>query len=385
MVANYLFDSLRHDIFRVSDGRLYAALAQLSTDQANLDEQREGRRVKQLDQVELNFSYRAVAGDYYGIEAFDRLLETYVRELHRQCDDAHFIFPIGGLRCLENLTQLCRGRYLMLAADKGGCGLSQVTYSSAPRISFHGNCFSVQVNFHALMQYLQHTGGDSAAPPLQQGITTVALLGGIQLGGAQLGGAQLGGAQLGSAHFSALPETRQALDNYLGRYSPATLFNVYSYIRDTVGHCPPETFVALLIMTDWDPHIFNRIIGALLTKMAECSATTKQALVDGMPVIAENFYYMPGAIDTLSGIALFFQELKNYNQALGYYQQSINYYGEADHICYNQGLCRYYLGDAERAVERFERALQLNPGLDCARQWLDDLDTLSMPPAKQLH
>ncbi len=113
-----------------------------------------------------------------------------------------------------------------------------------------------------------------------------------------------------------------------------------------------------------------RFLG-LLDKLPACSDVIMHALKAGMPRIAANFYYMPGAFDTLSGIALFFQEIEDYDQALVYYQQSLSHYGEADHVCYNIGLCHYYRGDLEQAINQFECALQLNPELNCARQWLN--------------
>ncbi|ODS24436.1 hypothetical protein AB835_03820 [Candidatus Endobugula sertula] len=352
VVANYVFDSLRHDIFRVQSGELYAAMTVLSTDEANLQAQ----TALQLNQVDIDYCYQKINGAYYGIEPFDTLLQTY----RDQLDNGHFILPIGGLRCLQNLDVLCNNRYLLLAADKGDLELPQVVKSSAPGISLHGS-FSVQVNFHALTHYTRRNGGDSLQSPLQPGIATVALLSGM--------------------HFADLPETRQAVDYCLHYSSPTALFNVYAYIRDTIEHCPPDTFVALMMMADWDPHIFNQYVDTLLDKLPECSAVTIQAVITGMPIMADHFYYMPGTIDTLSGIALFFQELQDYEQALLYYRKSLAHYGGADHIHYNMGLCYHYLGDNEQATEQFEQALRSNPTLDCAQQWLHTLSEKS-PPLK---
>ncbi len=358
VVANYLLDSLRHDIFRVTDGDLYAALTCLRTDEENIKTPAPGQQqVHVLDRLEVDFSYEKIVGEYYEIDVFDQLLEGYKNRL----DDAHFIFPIGGLRCLENLKSISQGFYLMLAADKGDCELSDLAYSEVPGISLHGSC-SLQVNFHALAQYLHNEGGDSIKPVRQPGISSIAFVSGTV--------------------FSDLPETRRAVDDYLGRYSPATLFKLYAYVRDTVEHCPPETFLALMHLTDWDPHIFNKYIDTLLSKLPNCSRGVVHALKEGMPKIANNFYYIPGAIDTLSGIALFFQELEDYEQALDYYRQSTNYYGEAYHIHYNCGLCHYYLNDNELALKQFERALELYPDFDFAQHWRNKLQVRLMQEAR---
>ena len=352
-VANYLFDSLPHDLFRLTGGELQIALAGLQTGGTDVEASVE-KKATRLEQTQLEFTWQKVDDACYGVEAFDRILRTYRHECGT-LDNRHFIFPIGALRCLDHLTSLSQGPYLLLATDKGDCQLSRVMYPRMPAISEHGS-ISIAVNFHALVHYLRNNGGDSRVPSLRPGIANVALLAG--------------------ADFTALPETRRAVDDYLGRYSPGVVFTLYSYIRDTAGQCPPDTFVALMILCDWDPHIFNKYFATLLAKLPECSELTRDTLIAGMPAVAGHFYYMPGAVDTLAQIALLLQMLEHYEQALAYYQQSINYFGSSDRICYNCGLCHYYLSEIALAAEQFERALQLNPDLDCARYWQNECSAI---------
>ncbi|WP_158658112.1 tetratricopeptide repeat protein [Agarilytica rhodophyticola] len=348
--ANYLFDSLRHDIFKVEHGEIYAALTQLSTSEDNIKvDSSEGVKVHQLDKIKVDFSYKKITNHYYDNKEFNDLLSSYSTQLK----DEHFIFPIGGLHCLENLKTISNGRYFTIAADKGNCEIHEIAYSRAPSFSLHGNCFSMQVNFHALTHYSAMSDGDYIIQKAQTGLSSVVMLSGLE--------------------FSDFVETRHAIDNYLHRYSPATLFKLYAYIRDSIEVCTPDTFLALMNLTDWDSHIFNKYIEVLLEKLPSCSLNTIHAIHEGIPKITENFYHMPGTIDTFVGIVLFYQELGEYEEALAYYDLSIEYYGNADHISYNQGLCYYYSDNYQLAYEKFEQALALNPNFEYASYWRDKL------------
>lgn len=91
--ANYLFDSLRNDIFKVENGEIYAALTQLSTSGDNIKiDSSEGARVYQLDKVRVGCSYKKITNHYYANKEFNDLLSSYCAHLK----DERFIFPIGG-------------------------------------------------------------------------------------------------------------------------------------------------------------------------------------------------------------------------------------------------------------------------------------------------
>lgn len=207
------------------------------------------------------------------------------------------------------------------------------------------------------MKYIQHNGGDFYYAPVQTGISSLALL----------------SANL----FEELPEAQQATKTYLGSQSPAVIFNLYAYIRDTMEDCPVETFLALITISHYDPHIFDKYINVLLENISSLNDTTRLSLESAIPKIADNFYYMPNTNDTLENIALFFMEISNQQAALDYYQRSVALFGEEDHICYNMGLCFYELGNVLAAAKNFARALQLNPGLTCAQEMLGKIEERS--------
>ncbi|MEE8058993.1 MAG: tetratricopeptide repeat protein [Pseudomonadales bacterium] len=359
-IANYLFDCLLHDVFLVRDQALYAATPILATDTANLDT---AQQPIALDQVEVDFSYQHIDGTYYGIDAFDTVLQHYQAHL----DDQHFILPIGGLRCLENLGTLSHQRYLMLAADKGDTELTELARATAPRISLHGNCFSMQVNFHALGRYVQACGGTAITSPTLPGLTAVAYVQGLAL--------------------DTLPETRQALHCHGHTHNPIALYQLYRHIKATRDHCPLEALVSLLSLSGWDPHIFHWCITPILAQLDQATPRIRQSLARGLTQVVDNFYALPQTPNTLLEVGSAFYSLEDYATALQCYQQSLDqstlsqacahHQGDTDLLLHNIGLCYYFLDDYPQARHYFQQALDCNGELDTARQWLIQIETLA--------
>lgn len=130
-IANYVFDCLPHDIFRVQDNTLYEVCPVVEANTEHIID----NKVKNLNQLDIGFSYHSISENYYQDEDYDYLLNIY----KDQPNGSYLLFPIGGLRCLEKLKRLSDGRYLMLAADKADVELSQLARNYPPDIRSHGN------------------------------------------------------------------------------------------------------------------------------------------------------------------------------------------------------------------------------------------------------
>ena len=84
-----------------------------------------------------------------------------VVEQYRQgLDDAHILFPVIGLQCLERLHLLSRNGFMLLSADKGDHRMEHWEDREAPKIIHHGS-FSLTANYHAIQQVYEQKGAET--------------------------------------------------------------------------------------------------------------------------------------------------------------------------------------------------------------------------------
>src|SRR5262249_47705609 len=107
VVANYVFDSVRQDAFRVSGGRLFESLLPAASAPAAPDTDDETL----LSQAELKYDEWPVDDPYYDDPIWNRILEDYRDRLPDTC----FLFPTAALRCIEALRVLSGGPMLLLS------------------------------------------------------------------------------------------------------------------------------------------------------------------------------------------------------------------------------------------------------------------------------
>lgn len=152
VIANYLFDSLPCDLFRIAEHRLQEGLARPNI--------RPNRNVDInlgaiMDEAGFDFTYQEVGTPYYGDPLYDTILAGY----RDAFPEAHFLFPVGSLDCIRSLLPCSQGNMLLIATDKAYAELYELYMTQSPDIVLHNEAFSVTVNFHAVGEYARLCGG----------------------------------------------------------------------------------------------------------------------------------------------------------------------------------------------------------------------------------
>ncbi|HKQ30724.1 MAG TPA: tetratricopeptide repeat protein, partial [Burkholderiales bacterium] len=140
VIANYVFDGLRHDLFGFEYGEMFEGHVTVLDDAPGEDP---------------HLEY-----EWHAIEQADWLPTPWQRQLARYAErlgKAALFFPSGALRCLDHISHLTRGRYLLLSADKGICDEQALRLDSLTDVVWHGS-FSLPVNYHALSVCLAESG-----------------------------------------------------------------------------------------------------------------------------------------------------------------------------------------------------------------------------------
>ncbi len=340
VVANYVFDTLPQDLFAVSGQRLQEGRTQRC---GHADAPEAPRPAFAFHDIELPY--------YTGDEGrdFDAVLASYAR----QPGDGNLLFPVGALRCISRLIQWGGGRLLLLATDKGYAEHFDLFRSGEPHFVFHDLSFSLMVNFHAIGQYFQQVGGTCVHQPTQQGIATSLFLVGDDL--------------------DALPETLLAVADWLHSVSPGHLLTLYGYLERTKAACTLEAVNAALSLLRGDPHLWDLFADALPALANASPETAVRDLMATVEAVAAQYYFHPGAPDTLGQIGVFYHAMGDFHRALAYFHQSTAYFGTVDATLYNMALCHYALGEREQALSLFQAAVEVNPDYVMARGWISQL------------
>lgn len=343
-IANYCFDSLKHDVFQISDDKILEGLCKLTTDEANMDKD----RPVQLNQVKTSFSFQETQLPYYHHEVLNKLLLHYKTTANNQ----YLSFPVGVLMCIKNLLSISDNRLLLISSDKGFSKHLEINQKDVPEIVFHDNCFSMSVNFDVISQYFKITGGDSFNQFTEQALVTSAFISGFE--------------------FAEMHETSLALETSLNSFGHSTINNLFLNSNFTANLLNIEAILPFLGAIRWDPRAFNSCRDMIINQIRNGYARTSdiEDLKEKMPVIEENFYMLPKTVDTFFDIGVFFQETMHHERALEYYEKSIHHFGEKDITLYNMGLCHYLLKQPGEAVNRFSAALKHNPSYIMARGWI---------------
>ncbi|HET7033623.1 MAG TPA: hypothetical protein VFJ48_10900, partial [Casimicrobiaceae bacterium] len=145
VVANYFFDSIPTDAFRVRDGRIFEARTRFV---------RVGD-APGFEGFENEEELVEASAAYYGDALLDAVLAGYARDF----TEASVLMPVAAIRVVDALQALSGGRLLLLALDKGITGRPRMAgWFDQPFVA-HSGVFSYLVNFDAMRRWFEARGG----------------------------------------------------------------------------------------------------------------------------------------------------------------------------------------------------------------------------------
>ena len=407
VVANYLFDTLCHDIFQVDGGALKEGLISVGSKKAEEPDPLDPEIIKRFDN---QFCYRPIGPDYYagrdgrdGRDGqggggggggggdgedrddalhFRRILHWYHHQFRESPLGASFLFPIGALRALRRLMALSQGRGLVISGDKGNNHAEQFKGLMEPHIAVHGS-FSVMVNYHAIGMYFISRGGFALHNPQEEASLKVSafVLGGDDPGPTGAAEAEAEGEgersewvgegveAKGDGRARAFPALRAAFYNAVDRFGPNDFFVMQKCMKEDSPNPTLKAVVALLKLGDWDPDVFYKFRDTILNQVPTSGQKLRNDLCRGIPRVWENYYLLDRDKDIAFEIGRFYYGIREYEQALGFYKHSSTSIGEHHVTFHNMGLCHYSLGNYVQALEHFNKSLSFNASYEKARSW----------------
>ncbi|HYU34400.1 MAG TPA: SAM-dependent methyltransferase [Thermoanaerobaculia bacterium] len=345
VIANYVFDAVPPDFFRVADGRLVEVLVPDSLALPPNDSANESLEIARIE----GSRESEVEGLRYEPEPVDRVL----REQAAAGIDGGFLFPSIALQCLARLQQTVSPEILLLVADKGTLNPAATPEPSRLTLGLHGGSASTLLDFQALERFARGQGGDAYACKTEGIVTGIYSL---------------------EVPFVELPETRLAIAQFLGAFNPGHIYDVVRYCRETRPAARLETLVAVLELTLWDPVVFDQFFDVLLASLPYASSYGLEKLTENLHRVVDNFFYLPSASDTFQQVGVLLQEMRRHADALQAHKASLSWYGESARTFYNMGLCCHALQRQQEAVGWFQEALRLRPDFIEVRGWIAQIE-----------
>lgn len=337
--ANYIFDTIAQDLFRIEGGQLSEGLVTLRhPPDGNPDLANPGV----LSALTSDFSYRPAAEPYYGDPELDGLLDTYKEALA----STDVLIPIAAIRCLRQLIALASGRLLLVASDKGHTHLDEMFFSHGHHIQYHGSV-SCMVNFDALARLFMGRGGTA-------------------LHTSKRGTSLKSAAYILGLRREELMATQHAFQEYAERLGPD---DYYRLIRaQNPEAATVEHVLSVLYLSRFDPDVFCQFSGSLVHNAPLASEALQEELLRAMALLRTRHY--PIGLDLPFELSRVYLALGRPREALRSCQESLRLYGEHAVTWLNAGLCHYAAEEAEEARRCIRRALALAPDHPIARAWM---------------
>jgi hypothetical protein len=221
LFANYVFDGVRCDAFRVRGGQLCESRVRVEGELACDD--------APFDALSLAYEHAPIVLPHYGRPDWDALLAQRCEGI----DEADFLFPTAALACIERFRALSHDRMLLLVADRGHADVARES-SSGPQPLSHGS-FSLPVDFRTLALHAALHDGEATSA--------------IHPGRALVVAAYRFG--------EARTRTRSALRDMIEGFGPSDFYAIKKSLERTAPLLTLEQMIAFVRLSRWDPRVID--------------------------------------------------------------------------------------------------------------------------------
>jgi hypothetical protein len=315
VIANYVFDSLPHDIFYCERGVLHECV----TEDVALPP---GIETAGFGAVDLAFERRPTEpAGYYDDPDQCAILDEYRRTL----DGAAISFPTAGIAALDRLAPWTRGPLLLLSGDKGSAHLDGIAAVAEPGFAVHGS-ISMSVNYHAIGTWVTARGGTwMHAAHHHRSIDVCAFL-----------------LNAGLEH----DETILAFDRSIARRGPDDFYALKTSLEKGYGQRSLGELLAFLRFSGFDAKLFLDCAPAVLARLDEGRATPAERRDLGLMLAHVWGAYFPigETRDLAYALGVIAFRLGKIEEAREYFAVSLELHGEREDARHNFEVCERAAG-----------------------------------------
>jgi len=344
-VANYFFDSLPHDAFRMQSGVLEECLLTMKSENSWEPDLRDYNLFKRCN---LSWHYQLAIPEtrYTGrLKDLGEILEWYALTFGEENTDASFHIPVGPFICLQLCRQLSGDRFVVISGDK--CSTQEPEFYGLrdPYLAFNSSfsTFSLTANLHALLLWCDQKGGFAQCTTWLEGYKTCFFGMGFD--------------------ESKMNQSLLAFDD-INSYGPEAFSTIQRTIKKDISDIDLKMIMFLLRMSCHDSSVFYKFHPQIFEKMNLARNFPERVIEDllqDLMRVYEYHYPLNPDKDVTSIISTILVTLKHYSQAVPILLDSIIDYGATAAKSARLGLVLFNINELQHAKEAFDVALSLDP------------------------
>lgn len=352
VVANYFFDTVPQDLFRIEAKVLKEGLVTLERNLEGVEPESPPR----LSEITPVFRYQDLRSDqYYADARWNAILKHYRHTVR----NGSILFPVGAFQAIQSVENWSERGMMLISSDKAYTRPEPMTRFYAHGYASHDGAFSYMVNYDAIGQYFLNqqgqyffTDGDSYS------VQTVCCLNVPQSDPYQfehlkyLYHQKLNRANTINSVCMALPG-REIMSGAAGH-----LQQMLAHIR--LNLCDPQVFLYLgQELVDALPHALDFQVGDLQALMAQTW---------------QNYYFYPGEINLPFWFAQLYFGMAQYEKSNEMLDQALRYFGEHEALYFMKAQNYEELQQWHKARAAYECALLIKPNFAEASDALNQLN-----------
>lgn len=330
VVANYFFDSIPQDLFKVQNNQLFDCLLSLNTPNS-------APKIS-LESLSLDYTYKRFNIPENEIPVVREILSTYKKQL----SETHILFPAAGIKCIEYLRKLSKGGLLLLSGDKGYHHRYELENRPIPDLSIHGS-ISLMVNYHALKEYCRLEKGE-ALFPLHQHVNLDV------------------GCLLFLPDAGSYKELKNTYQRFVQDYGPDDFFTQKKLLEQYFEDLSCQEILSIVRFSNYDARIFIQLLPRLMALVSDIKRNERFSVFQAVHQIWANYYPLGEDEDLAAHLGNLLFQLHFYRAAIVYYDLSLKIYGQSDKTLYYIALCYCLLDEYKDACPIIKELQKNNPG-----------------------
>jgi tetratricopeptide (TPR) repeat protein len=402
-ICNYVFDTLRQSSFKVVDGKLYEGRASIYSNRlpddspitaaihlaaatvdnsyslADLESAASliasaGDASEILKNVQIKWTYEECTPESAFPDPVDSHFRLILSYYQQRLQNASILIPIGGISLIRAITNLGRGRALLLAGDKAYNHEEELLSIRDPHVALHGS-FSFMANFNSVRLFTLLSGGWSLQTPYFEGFKCSAFVMipsptpylPIDSVEALYAAADV---LLPSHSLTIFSRTCYAWADTMDIFGPENFSCLQRCVSEEIPNASLRVVISLIRMSNWDPDVFFKFKQTLIDKSPTAPSKLQADIYRDVRRIYERYFPLQPAKDIAFELGRICMGLKRYSEAVQLFIASQRQCGEHHITSYNIGICLFHMNALETALVCFDRTLYLKPDYVDAKSWV---------------
>ena len=341
LIANYLFDTIRHDAFCVENKQIFETRVSLAYDKSgepDLDQE------DLFDHMDFKETKVELGEKYYEEPIWNSILKDY----HKAFESTDFLMPIGALKVIRHFMDLSNQRLMLICGDKLYRDEDELSEGVGAHLTPHGS-FSIMVNGDAIGKYFERRGGK--AFHCDHGdlifLNSVFVLD-------------------QASQSNELRDLTAGFETLVNGFNPSDYIKVFEDLPKRHKKASLEIIVSLLRMSHWDSDIFLAFEDRIEETLKKATPAVALDFHKSLLKIWDHHFPLDDDEDIAFKLARLLYAISDYNKALELFSFSHRHAGDHHATYFNLGLCYDKLGQRRKALDHYQKALKLKPDYDPA-------------------